>query len=350
MTTTLNPPTLTDEQGSDLSPYEAIRTAAAVIDYSGAGLFELTGRGAGALVSQVSTRSVDFLLEGQSQQALVLDDDGRIVSDVVVHGLGDGFLLQVWPDQAPAVRSRLQAAVADPEAEATLTDASTTKFLIGVEGPTSFGLVGDYVDFPISSLAYQSSTATTWRGHDLLVGRTGVTGEYGYSIVGPVEVAAELIADLVERGAALATRPAVDVCRMEMRFPNLEAEIPSGGATPFDLGLQWMVDFDNEFVGKDALLAAGERTTLPVCWQGPVGDRTVPAPGTPVDVSDATVGSVLHAVYSPTLDRSVGTALVQSGCAAAGLCFTIGTGDGGTEVESVSAPFLIATSFTTSMD
>ncbi len=348
MTTTLNPPALVGE--GDLSPYEAIRTATALVDYTGAGLFVLAGRGAGNVVSRVCTRGVDFLLEGQSQQALVLDEAGHIVGDVVIHGLGDGFLLQVWPDQAAAVGARLLAAVAEPGAEATCTDTSTEKFLLGVEGPASFSLVGDYVDFPIASLAYQSSAISPWRGHDLMVSRTGVTGEYGYTILGPVAAAAALVADLVEHGATRATRHAVDVCRMEMRFPNLEAEIPAGGATPYDLGLQWMVDFDNDFVGREPLLDLVERATLPVCWQGPVGDRAVPAAGTPVAVSDAVVGSVLHAVYSPSLDRSVGTALLRSDCAAAGITFAVGVGDGSTVVQTVSAPFLIAASFTTSME
>ncbi|GAA1428050.1 glycine cleavage system aminomethyltransferase GcvT [Microlunatus lacustris] len=347
MTTTLTRPSTT-ATSADAPPapgYDTIRQAAAILGYDGAGLFEVAGPGAGSLLGQVTTRSVDFLLEGQSQQALVLDPQGLVVGDVVVHGLSTGFLLQVWPDQAAAVGAVL-ASAASGRSDVQVDGVSAAHAVLGVEGPASFTVVGHYVDFAISSLAYKSWARSTWQGHELMVSRTGVTGEFGYVLVAPAAARDALLDDLRAHGARDASRAAVDVCRMEMRFPNLEAEVPPEGATPFHLGLAWLVDFSGEFTGKASLLAAQDASELPVCWRGPVGSVTAPAAGTPVTVSDGVVGRVLHAVYSPSLDRCVGTALVDRTCAATGLAFTIDAD----EVETVSAPFLIATSFTTSMD
>ncbi len=348
MTTTLTRPPATITAPADVvgAPgYDTIRQSAAIIDYTGAGLFEVTGPGSGALLAGVTTRSVDFLLEGQSQQALVLDAQGLVVGDVVVHGLSSGFLLQVWPEQAGAIGTLL-AAAASRTAGVEVADVGAAHAVLGVEGPASFTVVARYVDFAISSLAYKSWARSTWQGHSLMVSRTGVTGEFGYVLLAPAEAADALRADLVAHGATEVSRAAVDVCRMEMRFPNLEAEVPAGGATPFHLGLPWLVDFSGDFAGKQALLATQEASELPVCWRGPVGSATVPGAGTPVEVSDGVVGRVLHAVHSPSLDRCVGTALVERACAATGLTFTISDD----EVETVSAPFLIATSFTTTME
>lgn len=342
MSTTMSPvATITSET---VNGYQGIRAGAALIDYTAAGLFRLSGRDSRDVITALTTRGVDFLLVGQSQQALILAQDGTIISDVMVHGLEDGYLLQVWPDQAEQAGNRLESAVVGRDA--TLSDVSNEFNLIGVEGPTSYRLVDGMVDFAISSVNFQTWVDGCFNGHSLMISRTGVTGEFGYLIMAPAGIGDAIISELIQNGATWADRTSVDICRMEMRFPNLEVELSHGAATPFDLGLQWLVDFDQEFTGKEAVLAAEELTRRPVCWSAPSGSTTAPPPGAPVSVSDAAIGSVGHALYSPGLDRVIGTALVDAECAGVGLCYRIDD----TEVTTVSAPFLVATSFSTTMD
>ena len=131
---------------------------------------------------------------------------------------------------------------------------------------------------------------------------------------------------------------------MEMRFVNLEREGGDGPFTPFDVGLQWMVDFHHDFSGKKALLARWEAKEgrVPVCWSSN-GELETPKRHTPLTIEGCVVGEVTHAAFSPSLERVIGTARVDSAVAASGLKFALG--DQGNEVETVSAPFLVATSF-----
>jgi glycine cleavage system aminomethyltransferase T len=69
----------------------------------------------------------------------------------------------------------------------------------------------------------------------------------------------------------------------------------------------------------------------------------VPAPGDQILVDGSPVGAISHAVWSPTLDRTIGTARVDRAVAAAGLDFTLA--DPAHRIQTVSAPFLVATSF-----
>jgi aminomethyltransferase len=179
----------------------------------------------------------------------------------------------------------------------------------------------------------------------LLISRTGVTGEYGYKVQVPAEAAEAVRAQLVEAGAVEAGLDAVDACRMEMRFPNLERESAGEQVTPFDLGLQWMVDFQHDFAGKDALLERWKDglDRLPVCWVAAEGLTTPPGPGAPLSIEGSTVGSVAHAVWSPSLNRVIGTARVDKSVAAADVEFALG--EPTHQVSTISAPFLVATSF-----
>lgn len=332
---------IADQHGLE---HRAIRTTAALIDWSGAALVAVTGSNAATFVGQVTSRNVDFLLEGQSQQALVLTDDGLVVGDVIVHTSEEGYLIVAWPAEAARIREVLSLAAATQEA-VTVTDRSTDLTLLGVEGPTSFRLIDPFLDFPVASFAYTATATARYRDSELLISRNGVTGEFGYLVVAPVDLREALIAEFTDGGAVLVGAGAVDTCRMEMRFPNVTGE-GGEGASPFELGLQWMVDFHGQGVGRTAALRAATQGHRPVCWEASEGQTEIPAAGTDVSTGGVTIGSVRRACWSPARGRVIGTAALRPDCAAVGLQITIGSA----AASTVSAPFLVATSFHTPME
>nr|WP_157528275.1 glycine cleavage T C-terminal barrel domain-containing protein [Kibdelosporangium sp. MJ126-NF4]CTQ90957.1 Aminomethyltransferase (glycine cleavage system T protein) (EC 2.1.2.10) [Kibdelosporangium sp. MJ126-NF4] len=322
--------------------YQALRTTCGLIEYAGAGLLTVSGPSAAEFLGRAATRSVDFLLEGQICAALLLREDAGVVAEIQIHGEGDGYLVEVWPAQARAAAEHL-AELAARTTGVTVTDVSDQFVLFGLEGPESFRLAQKYLPFPIASMAYRSfTTAELPSGQPLLVSRTGVTGEYGYKLHVPAASGEQVRAELLELGAVPCGIDAVDICRMECRFVNLEAELDPAGGTPLDLGLQWMVGFGQDFVGKEALLKRREDTAaVPVCWVAADGHSEVPAAGTPVLVGNTEVGAVAHAVYSPGLERLIGVARLDQAVAASGLDFRVGAA----EVRTHSAPLRVATSF-----
>lgn len=324
------------------SEYQAVRGTCGLVDYQGVGLVEVSGTGATAFLGAVCTRGVDFLLEGQISSALVLREDGTVLSEATIHCTGSDYVVEIWPAQAAATTEHLLAAVA-AHPDATVTDVSADYAVFGVEGPESPQVAQKLLPFPVSSMAYRSFVTAEHGEHTLLISRTGVTGEYGYKAHVPAAAAADLRAELASLGATEVGVDALDVCRMEMRFANIEAESGGTPQPPFSYGLQWMVDFNHEFIGKEALQAswAAGLPTAPVCWVAGDGVTEAPASGATVTVGDADVGAVAHAVFSPKLGRVIGTALVDSEVAASGLEYTVGDAT----INTISAPFLVATSF-----
>jgi aminomethyltransferase len=327
--------------------YQALRGGTGLVDYEGAGLYILAGPGAAGFLGRVSTRAVDFLLDGQISAALLLREDGTIVAETLVHGRGREYLVEVWPAQAQAAGEHLRAVAAD-DPDVTLTDVSDQHRLFGLEGPESFRIIQKFLDFPVASMAYRSFAQTTHGDDALLISRTGVTGEYGFKLWVPAAHEAELRTELIGLGAREVGTDAIDICRLETRFVNIERESGEAAVTPFDLGLQWMADFGGEFIGAAALRAAQETpgSRQPVCWQAGEGVTAVPAAGAPLELADGPVGEVTNAAYSPKLNRVIGTASVERAVAASGLEFALGS----STVRTISAPFLVASSFGISME
>jgi len=324
------------------SEYQAVRGAVGLADYQGAGLLRVAGDDAAGFLGSVATRPVDFLLEGQISAALILDAGGRVLSEVSIYCAGGDYLVEIWPAQAKATIEHLLTAAAGHDG-ATVTDISGEVSVLGLEGPGSPQIAQKFLPFPISSMAYRSFVTAERGGQEILISRTGVSGEYGYKLQVPVAAADSVRTELIEHGAVEVGSDALDICRMEMRFANVEAEGGSDGQQPFAFGLQWMVDFSHEFVGKEALRSSWEAglPTAPVCWVAAEGSTTIPAAGTPVSVADGEIGTVSHAVFSPSLGRVIGTAQVRAPLAGSGLEYSIGGGP----VQTISAPFLVATSF-----
>lgn len=327
-----------------VAEYELLRSACGLLDYTGLGLLRIAGREAAAFLSQVSTRSVDFLLEGQISSALLLNSDGSVLAEVLIHCHGADYLVEVWPAQAAAATEYLVAAGNTGAHDVTVQDVGDEYCVFGIEGPQAPAVAQKFLPFPITSLSYAGFVTTPWREDlELLVSRTGVTGEYGYKLHVPVVAGDELREHLLDLGARQAGEAAVNICRMEMRFANLEQE--AAGVTPFEIGLQWMVDFDHEFIGKEALVAHWEAgpPRRPVCWIASDRLQAVPDSGSGLVVEGEAVGAVAHAVYSPGLGRVIGTARVDADVAAAGLKLTLE--QFGRAVRTTAAPFLVATSF-----
>ncbi len=334
--------------GDVTEEYQVVRQGCGLVDYAGTGVYRVSGPGAAEFLSRICSRSVDFLLEGQILSALLVDDDGALISDVLVHCEADGFRLEVWPDRTAAAGPWLSGA-AGSAAGVTVDDISGQVHVYGLEGPRSPGIARTFLSFPISSMAYPSFVMETWQEQPILVSRTGVSGEYGFKFHVPVELAEALATALVERGAVRVGREALDICRMEMRFVNLERETPDGSATPFSVGLQWMVDFGHEFRGRESLL--NRRQTDPgetlVCWQAQE-ETQVPTRGTPLLASGSAIGTVRHAVFSPGLNRVIGVAALDADLAASGLDLALG--EPTVPVRTISAPFLVATSLNTPLE
>lgn len=326
--------------------YQALRTGTGLVDYDGIGRYAVEGSGASAFLNHVATRTVDFLLEGQVSNALLLREDGTVVAEVLLHCRGEDYLVEVWPAQAAETGEHLTAAAAGRD-DVSLRDISQEARVFGIEGPESFRIAAKFLPFAVASMAYSSFAIAPFDDGQLLISRTGVTAEYGFKLHVPAGSADRLREELIGAGAQEVGLDALNVCRMESRFVNLESESAGVPVQPFDVGLQWMVDLNGQFIGADAVRdghAAPERR--PVCWQADEGAREVPAAGAAVAVADRQVGEVTHAVWSPRLERVIGAARIDAEVAASGLEYAVAD----QTVRSVSAPFLVATSFGVTME
>jgi aminomethyltransferase len=232
------------------------------------------------------------------------DATGGVVDDLIAYLFGpdDVFLVPNAANAAEVAR-RLRAAA---PAGVTVDDEHRTFAILAVQGPDSaaalakLGLSTD--------LEYMSFTASP----EVVVCRTGYTGEHGYELVVPWDRAAAMWDDIVAGGAQPCGLGARDTLRTEMGYP-LHGQDLSLEITPVHARAGWAVGWSKPaFWGRDTLLAekaAGPRRTL----RGlELTGRGVPRPHMTVYAGEQAVGRTTSGTFSPTKKVGIALALIDT--------------------------------------
>ena len=287
-----------------VAEHTAVRTSAGLFDVTHLGKLRIAGAGAEEGLQRAVTADIAALEVGRATYALCLTESGGCIDDVFVYRVGPADWLVV-PNAANvhAVADAIRAAGTEP------ADEWDRYAILALQGPDSFG---------VFEKAFPGSDATemklySWAPMDLygsagFVARTGYTGERGFELYAPFEVAERTFDALIEAGAVPVGLGARDTLRLEMGYALYGHEL-SLDINPLEAGLSWAIAWDTPFVGRAALekiRSDGPARKLIgiVCTE-----RGVPRQGYPVTADGSVIGEVTSGNHSPTLGTGIALAL-----------------------------------------
>jgi aminomethyltransferase len=289
----------------------AVRTRAGLFDLSHMGEVRLTGGGAEATVQRLVANDVSSLPEGHALYAVVCNDDGGIVDDVLVYHVEDGFLVVVNASRRDADVAWMRAHLL-PGTE--LRDESDETALLAVQGPEALRIVRALSDRDPSELRSFGSTMGSVAGVPCRISRTGYTGEDGVEIYCANGSAPRLWDALLEAGAARGLIPiglgARDTLRLEAGL-RLYGQDMDESVDPYSCGVGWTVKLaKGDFVGASRLrqLDPGHPPRRLIGLL--LGPRHIPRHGMAVRAGAEAVGTVTSGGFSFTLGRGIATASV----------------------------------------
>ena len=256
------------------------RNNAGLQDLSSMGEVDIKGPGAERLVNRLLVNDVLDLHPGQVRYSTMVDEDGRIIDDVTAYKFGDEHFMIVT-SSAPRKRSFRWIADHAQGLSAYVTDLSGAVALLSVQGPRSRAYLETVVEgADLAALRFFRFTSATVNGTEVVLSRSGYTGELGYELYIPAEEAAALWEFLVGAGREFGLRPygvaAMHSLRIEKAFPLAGPDI-DGTQSPFEVGLHRWIRFDKrDFVGREALLRRQD-VGLQERWVGLVLESDIPA-------------------------------------------------------------------------
>lgn len=302
--------------------HQAVRSSLGRFDVSHMGELEISGPDAEALVGRLTTNDVSTLEPGAAQYSTITNEDGVILDDTVVYRLPEDP-----PVGAPGAEATyLVVPNAGHDAEmhewwtahreswgldADVENATDRYGMIAVQGPDAEDTFGSVMDSSLRDLDRFDATYVRIEETPHLVSRTGYTGEDGFEILSPWDATDDVWEAFDCPACGLGAR---DTLRLEMGFhlSGQDFHPEENPRTPIEAGLDWVVDLETDFVGREALIAQHERGVEETFVGFTLTERGVPRHGYPItDGNGDEIGMVTSGTLSPTLGEPIGLGYVD---------------------------------------
>ncbi len=334
------------QYASIVSEHNATRSAVGLFDVSHMGRIRFEGPAAESFLGRIVTRRVAGMRPGQIRYALVTNDAGGILDDVLVYHLlhsrgANYYELVVNASNRLKIVDWLHAHRDGAEVE--IVDTTSDTAMIAVQGPRALDIVRPLTSVAPVSLGYYHGAESEIAGHGGLISRTGYTGEDGCELIVPADAALGLWETLYTAAQSVdgtaAGLGARDTLRLEAGMPLYGHELDES-IDPFQAGLGYAVNLkDRTFPGSDALASLKNDATRPVRVAWELAGKRVPREGYSVLAGGKTVGRVTSGTFSPTLNKPIAMGYVSRAHANPGTEVTIDIRGSQEPARTVELPF-----------
>jgi aminomethyltransferase len=335
--------------------HRAVREAVGLFDLSHMGELRVTDT---ALAQRVVSRNLGKLRADRAQYAMLCNEQGGIIDDVLVYAMTDGshFLVVNAGNQDSDfewIRTQSSGRLAQSPSplvgegrgggsQATVANVGREWALLGVQGPHAVALVQRLTSEDLGAVRYYAFVEGKVAGVSGIISRTGYTGEDGFEIFCANADAARLWRTLLEEGRGDGIRPAGlgarDTLRLEAGL-RLYGNDMDATTNPLEAGLDWTLNLDTDFIGRDAILRARERGLTRILVGLRMLDRSIPRHGYAVVNDGKQVGVVTSGNVSFTLGYNIAMAYVPPALADPGTRLGVDVRGTAAPAEVVALPF-----------
>ena len=290
--------------------HRAVRTDAGVFDVSHMGQLHVEGPNAHELLQSLLSNDLDRIGDGEAQYTLLTNERGGIVDDLIAYRIdAHHYLLVVNAGNRDAAYRWIK----ERELRGSeVRDASDEYALLAVQGPRSLERLGLPAAQPFTHAMGEVD------GVEVMVNRTGYTGEAGVELMCPAEDAEQLWDAILARGVVPAGLGARDTLRLEVCYP-LHGNDITPETDAIAAGLGWTCALGKEFTGAGELRRIKEAGPEQKLVAFVMEEKAVPRHGMAI----AGGGHVTSGTHSPMLDKGIGMGYVPAASAAPGTELTI---------------------------
>jgi aminomethyltransferase len=290
--------------------HRAVRRDCGVFDVSHMAQFHVEGPNAHELLQSLLSNDLDKIGSGEAQYTLLTNERGGIIDDLIAYRIDvHHYVVVVNAGNHEAAYSWLK----EHEIRGSeVRDASDEYALLAVQGPQSIDRLGLAEAKPFTHAMGDLD------GIEVMVNRTGYTGEKGVELMCAADDARELWDAVVARGAVPCGLGARDTLRLEVCYP-LHGNDITEDTDPISAGLGWTCALGKEFTGGEVIRAIKEAGPERKLVAFVMEEKAVPRQGMAI----AGGGEVTSGTHSPMLDQGIGMGYVPAGSAGSGNQLTI---------------------------
>lgn len=290
--------------------HNAVRHAVGVFDVSHMGEVRVKGKDACKFVNHIFTNDVTGAADGQIFYGMMCYDNGGTVDDLLVYKVNDEEYFLVInaaniEKDVDWIRSHADGF------DITIDHQSDYYGELAIQGPKAEETLQKILGVELSDLPFYNFKTFQLEGEEVIVSRTGYTGEDGFEVYGSHDFTVRLWDKLMEAGVQACGLGCRDTLRFEVGLPLYGDEL-SADITPIEGSLSMFVKLDKpEFIGKEALAKQKAEGVKRRIVGLELDGNAIPRHGYPVEVDGKQVGEVTTGYRSICTGKSVAMAMVD---------------------------------------
>lgn len=300
---------------SVLAEHKTVRESAGLFDVSHMGEVRVKGPDATKFLQWLTINDITKLNDGNGQYSAILNDNGGMIDDLIIYRISASeYFICVNASNTEKDYGWIKKKSANFDVQ--VVNESDKWAQIAVQGPHSMKVLQSVIAEDLKGLAYTNIMRSKIFGSESLVARTGYTGEWGYEVYIPKEIARKVWAALLETSPSTGVKAiglgARDTLRLEACY-LLYGNDMNDDVSPLEAGISWATKLDKgDFVGRAALIEQKEKGLKRKIVAFKMTEDGIPRHGMAVTTADGRKGEVTSGSVLPTLGGSGGMALVDA--------------------------------------
>jgi aminomethyltransferase len=293
-----------------LAEHAHTRNSAAVFDICHMGEFMLEADAKNSGLDHIVTQDITDMPQGSCRYGFMLDANAGVIDDLVVYRLGESSWMLVV--NAATTLKDEEHLRKNLKAGSKLTNVSSSTAKLDLQGPLSLKVINDVMGIDAGRLQYYTFGKFTFLGQDVIISRTGYTGELGFEIYlsnnAALKLWDSLLGDARVKPAGLGCR---DTLRLEMGYPLYGQDLDQAH-NPLEAGMAKFIDLSKDFIGKAELTEAKKYGLTNHLIFFASDSRRSPRHGFGIYYQGKEVGKVTSGSFSPSLSLGIGMGYVNT--------------------------------------
>lgn len=297
-----------------IEEHRRVRESVGVFDVSHMGEVYVSGKDALAFVQKITVNDASKLSKGRVQYSAMCYPDGGIVDDLLVYYLADErFMLVI---NASNIQKDFEWMQKNVSGDVKLENRSDAFSLLAIQGPNSLATLQKLTPVDLSAIPYYHFAEGKLAGVEMIISRTGYTGELGFEIYFPSDhpTGKKVWDAIMDAGKEFNIGPAGlgarDTLRLEMGFCLYGNDIDQT-THPLEAGLGWITKLDKgDFNGKNVIAKAKTEGLKRKLVGFALAEKAFPRHGYTIHSDGEKIGDVTSGTFSPILEKGIGMGYV----------------------------------------
>ena len=292
-----------------------VRKAVGLFDVSHMSNVWITGIDAMNLLNMCTVADVPKFGKNQSQYTVILRENGTVIDDTIFMNLGDKYMIIPNAGMSSIVTKWLNEKARESKLNAKAEDVSKDFVILAIQGPRSRETLQKLTKIDMNNIKFFGCQYGEIADVKCIISHTGYTGELGFELqITPTKKAEIVFNKILDAGAEFGIKPiglgARDTLRLEKYFILAGNEF-EGGRTPLEATLSWLIHWDHEFVGKEAILKQKEKGNYERLTCLECIDKAIPRHGCEIQKDGKRIGVVTSGTLSPCLNKGIAVGYVR---------------------------------------